>query len=358
MKLKKSKRMHRKMQSLFSMQNYIMFFLINAFTVSSCMIMFLTNLGTLPTHIEKSAVLTFLNVIFLSYLLCVIDNVWRKLTIEQPIKDILKATKKMTEGDFSVRIAHRHGLKRTNELDAIIENFNVMAQELQGIETLRTDFVSNVSHEIKTPLSVIQNYAHVLQDKNLSEEKRIEYSKTIEESTKRLNNLITNILRLNKLENQQIYPKKMCYDLGNQLCECILGFEAVWEMKNLNMEIDIEENIQIHADQELMSIVWNNLISNAIKFTPEEGEVWIRLKQEQGWAIVEVKDTGCGIKSEDGYRIFEKFYQSDQSHAMQGNGLGLALVKRVIDITGGEISVESKLGKGSTFTVRIRLSNQ
>lgn len=351
----KNKRVLRKKQSLFSVQNYVVFFLINAFTVSCCMIMFLTNLGTLPEHIEKSTILTFFNVIFLSYLLCVIDNVWRKLTIERPIKEILKATKKITEGDFSVRIAHRHGLKKTNELDAIIDNFNVMAQELQGIETLRTDFISNVSHEIKTPLSVIQNYAHVLQDKDLNEEKRIEYSKAIEESTKRLTSLITNILRLNKLENQQIYPKKMQYDLGNQLCECILGFEAVWETKNLNMEINIEEDIKIHADQELMSIVWNNLISNAIKFTPEEGSVWIRLKQEDGWAIVEVKDTGCGIKSEDGYRIFEKFYQSDQSHGMQGNGLGLALVKRVIDITGGEISVESKLGKGSTFTVRIRL---
>lgn len=351
----KNKRVLRKKQSLFSVQNYVVFFLINAFTVSCCMIMFLTNLGTLPEHIEKSTILTFFNVIFLSYLLCVIDNVWRKLTIERPIKEILKATKKITEGDFSVRIAHRHGLKKTNELDAIIDNFNVMAQELQGIETLRTDFISNVSHEIKTPLSVIQNYAHVLQDKDLNEEKRIEYSKAIEESTKRLTSLITNILRLNKLENQQIYPKKMQYDLGNQLCECILGFEAVWETKNLNMEINIEEDIKIHADQELMSIVWNNLISNAIKFTPEEGSVWIRLKQEDGWAIVEVKDTGCGIKSEDGYRIFEKFYQSDQSHGMQGNGLGLALVKRVIDITGGEISVESKLGKGSTFTVMIRL---
>ena len=201
---------------------------------------------------------------------------------------------------------------------------------------------------------MIQNYGTMLQQPNLSDEDRKDYARTVTNASQRLASLITNILKLNKLENQQIYPKKEHFDLGEQLCECLLGFENAWEAKNLEIETEIKDGVNVESDPELLSLVWNNLFSNAIKFTEEGGTIGLKLHTENGHAVVEVSDTGCGISPEVGAHIFEKFYQGDTSHATQGNGLGLALVKRVVDIIGGEISVSSELGKGSTFTVRIK----
>lgn len=226
------------------------------------------------------------------------------------------------------------------------------------METLRTDFISNVSHELKTPLAVIRNYGVMLQQKNITESERQEYGQAISNASQRLADMITNILKLNKLENQQIYPDKKIYDLSEQLCECLLSFENAWEAKDLEIETNIEDGIEVESDPELLSLVWNNLFSNAIKFTEPGGKVSLSLISDCDWAVVSVSDTGCGISSEVGVHIFEKFYQGDTSHATQGNGLGLALVKRVVDIVGGEIEVTSELGVGSTFTVRIRKANR
>jgi len=228
-----------------------------------------------------------------------------------------------------------------------------MAEELGSVETLRTDFIANVSHEMKTPLAVMQNYGTLLQTPDLSEEKRIEYAKGVTDGSRRLADMMTNILKLNRLENQQIYPRVSEFDLGEQLCECLLQYENVWEKANIEIETDIEEDVKVKADAELLSHVWNNLFSNAFKFTPSGGRVTVSLTATDHHAIVKVSDTGCGMTPEVGAHIFEKFYQGDTSHSVQGNGLGLALVKRVIDIMQGEIGVESAVGKGSSFTVRI-----
>jgi signal transduction histidine kinase len=166
--------------------------------------------------------------------------------------------------------------------------------------------------------------------------------------------MITNILKLNKLENQQIYPKIEEYDLSEQICESLLQFERTWEDRNIEIETDIEENVTVCADSELLTLVWNNLLSNAFKFTDNGGKVSLSLSANESHATVKVSDTGCGMSAEVGTRIFEKFYQGDSSRATQGNGLGLALVKRVVDIVDGEIGVDSTLGVGTTFTVRIR----
>ena len=182
----------------------------------------------------------------------------------------------------------------------------------------------------------------------------MEYARAVTAAARRLANLITNILKLNKLENQQIYPVVKTYDLGEQICECLLSFEDVWEKKNLEINTDVEEEVMVDTDAELLALVWNNLFSNAVKFTDPGGKLFLSLKSEGDYAIVQVTDTGCGIPPEVGRHIFEKFYQGDTSHASQGNGLGLALVKRVIDIVGGDISVSSQVGKGSTFTVKLR----
>ena len=200
----------------------------------------------------------------------------------------------------------------------------------------------------------MQNYGTLLQSPELSDEKRIEYAKGVTDGSRRLADMMTNILKLNRLENQQIYPQATEFDLGEQLCECLLQYETVWEKAEIDIETDIAENIKVKADAELLGHVWSNLFSNAFKFTPSGGTVSVTLTATEHHAIVRVKDTGCGMSPEVGAHIFEKFYQGDTSHSVQGNGLGLALVKRVVDIMQGEIGVESVVGKGTTFTVKIR----
>ena len=207
---------------------------------------------------------------------------------------------------------------------------------------------------MKTPLAIMQNYGTLLQQSDLEEEKRIEYAKGVTDGSRSLADMMTNILKLNRLEKQQIYPITAEYDLGEQLCECLLGYESVWEKKQIEIVTEIAEDVKVNTDSELLSLVWNNLFSNAFKFTSNGGKVTVILEATENHAIVKVKDTGCGMTPEVGAHIFDKFYQGDTSHATQGNGLGLALVKRVVDILYGEISVESALGKGSTFTVKFR----
>ena len=353
----------RRKRLLVVFRSYLSFFLLMAFIITCCIVLFATQLRQTTGivfnegNIRLAAILTFLNVILLSVLCTVIDAVRRKFMIERPVRRIVQATEKIMNGDFSVRIRPASRIESTEGFDVIIGYINKMAEELSGLETLRTDFIANVSHELKTPLAVMQNYGTMLQQPNLPEEKRLEYAKAVTESSRRLADLITNILRLNKLENQQIYPEKQIYNLGEQLCECLLNFESTWEKKEIEIDTDIEEEVFVETDVELLSLVWNNLFSNAMKFTEPGGSVSLTLKSENDFAVVRVSDTGCGISREVGAHIFEKFYQGDTSHATQGNGLGLALVKRVVDIIGGDISVSSEVGKGSTFTVKLRRKN-
>ena len=345
---------------LIALWQYAVFFLLIAFVVTCCMLLFLEilqkNMGLTLTQegIETAAKLTFGNIALISLLCTVIDGVRRWYMVTRPVQRIADAAAKLSEGNFSVRLQPVFGLDGQDGFNTIIHSFNRMAEELSGIETLRTDFISNVSHELKTPLSIIQNYGTLLQQPDLPEECRMEYAKSVTDASRRLADLIANILKLNKLENQQIYPEQRVYDLGEQLCECLLAFENIWEEKGIELDTDLEENVHIKSDAELLSLVWNNLISNALKFTPNGGRVCVSLKTEASCAVVQVSDTGCGISKSVGAHIFEKFYQGDTSHATQGNGLGLALVKRIMDIVEGNISVSSEVGKGSVFTVKIR----
>lgn len=337
----------------FALLRFITFFFIIAFVVTCSFLLFLRSVELDRELLERNARATFLNVIFLTIIFFIMDNIRRKLTVEQHVKKIIKGLDQITKGDLSVRISPVKETASANCFDIIIEQINKMTEELDSVETLRTDFIANVSHELKTPLAAINNYGTLLQSPDLTEEKRIQYAKSVTDASRSLANLITNILKLNKLENQQIYPASKPYNLSEQLCECLLSFEEVWERKNLDIETDIEEDIMIIADDEMLSLVWNNLFSNAIKFTDMNGKISVTLKNENGITTVSVSDTGCGMTAETGRHIFEKFYQGDTSHAAKGNGLGLSLVKRVIDITNCEISVQSELGKGSTFTVKL-----
>ena len=346
-------------QVLKAINNYVVFFLVVAFAVTCCMLLFVTTLADsmglefTSENIAGAAKLTFGNVILITLIFGTIDYLRRKLMVDRPVKRITEAAEKIMQGDFSVRIQPLHGAG-VESFNQIIEAVNQMAQELSGTETLRTDFIANVSHELKTPLAVMGNYAAMLQCPGITEEEKNEYARSISEAARRLAQLITNILKLNKLENQQIFPQTAEYDLGEQLCQSLLQFEDAWEKKDLSIETDIQEDVRIRSDAELLSLVWNNLISNAVKFTPEGGTIGVSLKSEDNDVVVSVSDTGCGIKPEVGQHIFEKFYQGDTSHATQGNGLGLALVKRVVDILDGQIGVQSVYGQGSTFTVRFK----
>jgi signal transduction histidine kinase len=342
-----------------AINNYVVFFLTVAFAVSCCMLLFVNTLADSmglvfnEENIGTAAKVTFLNVLLLTLLFGTIDHIRRKLMVDRPVKIITEATEQIMQGDFSVRVRPMNGagMEGFNQIGMAI---NAMAAELAGTETLRTDFIANVSHELKTPLAVMGNYATMLQRPGITEEEKNDYAKAISEAARKLAQLITNILKLNKLENQQIFPQPKEFDLGEQLCECLLVFEDAWEAKNLEIEMDIEEDVRIKSDPELLSLVWNNLISNAVKFTPDGGTIGLSLKTEDGSVVVQVRDTGCGMKPEVGQHIFEKFYQGDTSHATQGNGLGLALVKRVVDILSGEIGVQSVYGQGSTFTVKFK----
>ncbi len=346
-------------QILKTVNNYVVFFLTVGFAVSCCMILFLNvladSMGLVfdEGNIAVAAKLTFGNVLLITFLFGTADYIRRKITVDRPVKQITEAAEKIMQGDFSARVPPIHGAG-TEGFNQIGLAINAMAAELSGTETLRTDFIANVSHELKTPLAVMGNYATMLQRPGLTEEEKNDYAKAISEASRKLAQLITNILKLNKLENQQIFPQPQEFDLGEQLCQCLLGFEDAWEAKNLEIETDIADDVRIKSDPELLSLVWNNLISNAVKFTPAGGTVGVSLKEEGGSVVISVSDTGCGMTPETGKHIFEKFYQGDTSHATQGNGLGLALVKRVVDILSGEIGVESVYGKGSIFTVKFK----
>ena len=272
-------------------------------------------------------------------------------TYEEPMHMLAEAAGKVADGDFSVYVPTIHTSDKLDYLDIMIMDFNKMVEELGSIETLKTDFVSNVSHEMKTPIAIIKNYAEMLRMENLPEAQRNEYAKSIENAAARLSDLIGNILKLNKLENQSITPDIEVYDVCRQLCECILQFEEAWDEKEIELETEIEDAAMIRADASLMELVWNNLLSNAIKFTEQGGQVAVRQTSDEKHIRISVSDTGCGMSRESMERIFDKFYQGDTSHSKEGNGLGLALVQRVLELMDGDIQVVSEEGKGSTFTV-------
>lgn len=277
---------------------------------------------------------------------------------EEPVRNLRTAAEKVANGDFSVYVPPLHPLGRMDYLDAMILDFNKMVEELGSVEVLKTDFFSNVSHEIKTPLAVIYNNAQLLQREGQTYEQRREYTQAILQAAKRLSNLITNMLKLNKLEKQAIQPAPRRFDLCAQLSECALQFENDWEKKEIEFEAELEDRAFIRGDEELLALVWTNLLSNAIKFTPPGGTVTLTQTFEGSDVLVTVADTGCGMDEETLKHIFDKFYQGDTSHATEGNGLGLALVHRILELSDGTIYVKSTPGKGSVFVVRLPTYNE
>ncbi|MBE6802713.1 MAG: HAMP domain-containing histidine kinase [Ruminococcaceae bacterium] len=269
------------------------------------------------------------------------------------MQNICEAAQKVAAGDFSVRLDVYKDKKRKNEIDILKEDFNTMVTELASIEKLKDNFVADVSHEIKTPLSVIQGYADLLQTNGISDEQRGEYIKRISEQINKLTNLVTNILKLNKIESKEIVCKEK-FSLDEQMRFCILSLEDLINEKDIEIEVNLDE-VEINSDPVLLELVWNNLLSNAVKFTDRGGMICVSLSNQGNVVIATVRDTGCGMSEETCKHIFDKFYQGDTSHSQEGNGLGLALVDRVVTLLDGEILVSSQPNKGSEFKIILDL---
>lgn len=345
-------------RNLYVVWRFVTLFLMISFVLTASFFLFFHSIQVDMEEIRKSAPLVLGNVFLLSLVCCVIEWLLRRFTTDRVVKEIKDATSRMAAGDFSVRIDTEKLNAASRDFNQIARDLNQLAEELASTETLQTDFISNVSHEMKTPLAVVRNYSTLLNNPNLTDAQRREYTAGISQAVDRTTTLMSNILRLNKLENQQRQMEVTTYDVGDQLTECLAAFSEIWDEKELEIEADVDEGLMITAEPELMTVVWNNLISNAIKFTEKGGTVSVSAHAADAWIEIQVRDTGCGMDEKTGRHIFDKFYQGDTSHATEGNGLGLAMVKRIVDMTGSEINVISEMGKGSTFIVRVRRAEQ
>lgn len=295
----------------------------------------------------------FAYVVVISIAICFLSAYIRRKYIMRPVYRLGEAAQKVAQGDLTVRLAPMRKDGKKDEFEVLFDDFNTMTAELSSIEMLKNDFVSNVSHEIKTPLSVIQNYATILQSEELTETERQEYTQKISDAAGHLSVLVSNILQINRLENQKIKPSLRAFNLSEALCRCILNYDSALDEKEIDLYTELDQNLILTSDENLLDMVWGNLLSNAIKFTSAGGRIQITMKQDGGFVTVTVADSGCGIDEEAAKHIFDKFYQGDTSHATEGNGLGLALSKRIVELLDGEITMDSKMGKGSTFKVRM-----
>lgn len=266
-----------------------------------------------------------------------------------PMIKLNESMKRVADGDFSVRM-NETGMFR--EVREMIQNFNIMAKQLGSNKIIHTDFTRNFSHEMKTPLSTIEGYATLLQDPQLTFEKRTEYAEKIIRNTKRLSALTGNILVLSRLENSSVVVQKKKFSLDEQLRQVVIMFEEVWTEKNIDIDIDDEgKHVPFYGSEDMLFQAWQNIVGNALKFTNNGGIVRIILRETPDSITVSVKDNGIGISEEDQKRIFEKFYQADASHASRGNGLGLAITRHIIELHSGSINVVSEPNKGSEFIV-------
>lgn len=268
-----------------------------------------------------------------------------------PIRKMSDATKKVAKGDFNVQIENKK--IRKDEIGTLTENFNMMVRELESNEYLSKEFMSNVSHEFKTPIASIQGFANLLKDKDISEKDKEEYIDIIIEESGRLANLSNNIQQLSKLENKKGLIQKQKVAIDEQIRKCIIILNNKLEEKNIEIGMDEDKDVFLNVNEDMMHQVWINLINNAIKYTDDNGRIDIIIDEFKDRVVVEVKDTGRGIKEENVDKIFEKFYQEDSSHNSEGNGLGLAIVKKIVELHKGTIEVKSKIGEGSSFIVTI-----
>jgi signal transduction histidine kinase len=269
--------------------------------------------------------------------------------ILKPLNELINAFKEVSKGNFNIKVKETN---RKHEVGELIKNFNTMTAELRSIEMFRKDFINNFSHEFRTPIVSIRGFARQLQKSYLTDAQRQEYTDIIVRESERLTNMSSNILLLTKFESQKIITDKKVFYLDEQLRNCILLLQMEWEKKDINFIIQLD-SIQYFNNEDILSHVWLNLLRNAIKFSNNGGEITVKCQIEGSNIKVRISDNGIGMSDNTRERIFEKFYQEDSSHASEGNGLGLSLVKRIVDLCGGKIDVKSRLGNGTDFIIRL-----
>ena len=290
-----------------------------------------------------------LNIVIISAVLVRINlkNIFR------PIEQINEATKKVALGEYDIELES----KREDEIGELTNNFNKMTHGLKSTENLQKEFINNVSHEIKTPVSSIEGFAKFLKDKNLTQEEREEYANIIIEEAKRLENLTGKILKLSKLNNQEIITNKQEIEVAEQIRKAISLLEPKWSKKDIKINVSLEEKIFL-GDEDLIFQVWVNIIDNAIKFSNEGGSIDIKVYEKDGNINVEIKDRGIGMKEEELEKVYDRFYQIDRSHSKEGSGLGLAIVKRIVELSEGKIEIKSKENKGTTVIVKLPVTSE
>ena len=333
-----------KLTALFSILTFLIQFL--SLIIVTSFTLFLLKLGIISSPLRSMPffMMIVMSIFIGSILAKIIGN-----KLLKPLIHLNEAIKKVTEGDFDIQVCE---IGIGKEVKEMIHSFNIMTKELKNIETFRNDFVNNVSHEFKTPISAIEGYATLLQEENLSKQEYRDYVERILSSSKRLSTLSGNILMISKLENQDIVLDKTDFYLDEQIRNCILLLENLWNEKNITLNIDMERAI-FYGNKNMTLHIWHNLLSNAIKFTPNGGVISIYLKQYSDCIIVSIIDTGIGMSEETIKHIFEKFYCADKSRHYNGNGLGLPLVKRIVELCDGSITVKSEENLGSEFHVTL-----
>ena len=290
-----------------------------------------------------------LNIVIISAVLVRINlkNIFR------PIEQINEATKKVALGEYDIELE----TKREDEIGELTNNFNKMTRGLKSTENLQKEFINNVSHEIKTPVSSIEGFAKFLKDKNLIDEEREEYANIIIEEAKRLENLTGKILKLSKLNNQEIITNKQEIEVAEQIRKAISLLEPKWSKKDIKINVSLEEKIFL-GDEDLIFQVWVNIIDNAIKFSNEGESIDIKVYEKDSNINVEIKDHGIGMKEEELEKVYDRFYQIDRSHSKEGSGLGLAIVKRIVELSEGKIEIKSKENKGTTVIVKLPVTSE
>ncbi|MEG0630462.1 MAG: HAMP domain-containing sensor histidine kinase [Christensenellaceae bacterium] len=304
----------------------------------------------LSAHTSNNEIIYFRNSTITVLIICAfIGSILILIAVGQitkPVKRLSRATKEVAQGNFDVCVQSN----TQDEIGQLTNDFNKMIIELRNMEVLRKDFISNVSHEFKTPIASIQGFTRLLKTKDLTPEEFNEYTDVIIAESNRLSNMTSNILKLSRIENASIMKDGTEFSLDEQIRRTLLLLENEWSKKNIELDLDLH-SIQYKGDEELTAQIWINLLSNAIKFSHDGGEIRIILEKENNNIKAVIADNGIGIPKAAQNRIFEKFYQSETSHVNEGNGLGLSIVKQIVEHCNGTISFESEEGKGTTFTV-------
>lgn len=303
----------------------------------------LEGLGVIPSL----GIYTLISLLLVSGITVALMSYFIGRRVLTPLVKLSSASKEVARGNFDVTVSDS---SKMEEVQSTFRNFNAMVRELKSISMLSSDFIANVSHEFKTPLSVIEGYAMLLQDDRLTAQEREDYLNKILVNTRRLNTLVGNILMLSKMETKPLPEQYTRFRLDEQLRQVVAQLEPQWSAKGISFRVRLDE-VELLGWEQVLPYVWSNLISNAIKFSPSGSVIALTLLEQRECAVVTVSDRGCGMEPDVQERIFEKFYQGDTSHKAEGNGLGLALVRQIVELSQGVVEVESQPGKGSTFRV-------